>query len=65
MSCDIFLSYTHIKDALRGAVSEFRNHLENEVIRKTGRQLTVFQDKRCIHGGDKWAEVLRTELEIC
>jgi TIR domain len=43
MSCDIFLSYTHIKDALRGAVSEFRNHLENEVIRKTGRQLTVFR----------------------
>jgi hypothetical protein len=61
MACDIFLSYTDLKD-LFGAVSEFRDHLENQVQRKTGKKLTVFQDKRGIHGGDKWDNILNNEL---
>jgi hypothetical protein len=62
MACDIFLSYTGLKDVF-GAVSDFRDHLENQVQRKTGKILTVFQDKRDIHGGDKWADILSDELD--
>jgi hypothetical protein len=61
MACDIFLSYSDPKD-LFGAVSEFRDHLENQVQQNTGKKLTVFQDKRDIHGGDKWANILSNEL---
>jgi TIR domain len=62
MSCEIFMSYTSIKD-LYGAVGEFRNHLETELRKKTGNtSLTVFQDKRDIHGGEKWEEILRDRL---
>jgi hypothetical protein len=62
MACDIFLSYSDLKN-LFGAVSEFRDHLENQVQRKTGKKLTVFQDKRDIHGGNKWADILSSELD--
>jgi hypothetical protein len=61
MTCDIFLSYADPKD-LFGTVSEFRCHLENQVQQKTGKKLTVFQDKRDIHGGKEWANVLSNEL---
>jgi hypothetical protein len=33
------------------------------VQQKTGKKLTVFQDKRDIHGGDKWADILTNELD--
>jgi hypothetical protein len=62
MSCDVFMSYTSLKD-LGGAVSAFRDHLEIELRKKTGDvSLKVFQDKRSIHGGDKWEQVLVDEL---
>jgi hypothetical protein len=63
MGCDVFLSYTNIKD-LYGAVEKFRDHLEFELRTKTGNlSLTVFQDKRGIRGGDKWEQVLTEELK--
>lgn len=62
MSCDVFMSYTSVKD-LFGVVGEFRDHLENELRKTTGNvSLTVFQDKREFHGGDKWQEILSAEL---
>jgi hypothetical protein len=62
MPCDIFLSYANQKD-LFGAVSDFRDHFEFHVQRKTGKPLTVFQDKRNIHGGEEWARILSDELD--
>jgi len=42
MACDVFLSYTSVKDTLYGAVSKFRKHLEHELRKKTGNvNLTV------------------------
>jgi cobaltochelatase CobT len=62
MHCDVFMSYTHVKD-LFGVVGTFREHLENELRQKTGNaQLVVFQDTRGIHGGDKWEQILTAEL---
>lgn len=62
MACEIFMSYTSVKD-LYGAVDEFRDHLQTELRKKTGDvSLAVFQDKRDIHGGDKWAEILSAEI---
>lgn len=63
MPNDVFLSYTHVKDQY-DAVSKFREHLENELRKKTGNvALTLFQDKSGIRGGDNWEEKLRSELE--
>jgi hypothetical protein len=61
MGCDIFLSYVTSKDQFN-AISEFRVHIEHHVRRKTGKRLTVFQDKHFLRGGDKWANVLSDEL---
>jgi hypothetical protein len=62
MSCEIFMSYTSIKD-LHGAVGFFRDHLEWELRQQTGNlSTTVFQDKRDIHGGEKWEEILTDRL---
>ncbi|MGC2110723.1 MAG: toll/interleukin-1 receptor domain-containing protein [Candidatus Korobacteraceae bacterium] len=62
MRCEVFMSYTSVKD-LFGAVGEFRDHLENELRKKTGNiSLTVFQDKRGLHGGDKWEAILTDEI---
>ncbi|SRR5579871_114111 len=59
----VFLSYTRLKDDF-GAVSAFRNHLENELRRKTGdKTLTVFQDTVEIGSGERFAERLRAELD--
>jgi hypothetical protein len=58
MNCDVFMSYTNIKD-LYGVVGQFRDHLEHELRQKTGNvSLTVFQDKRDIHASDRWEQVL-------
>ncbi len=54
----------HKPQRLGGAVTKFRDHLEIELRKKTGNvSLTVFQDKRGIHGGDKWEQVLEEELD--
>jgi hypothetical protein len=60
--CDVFLSYTRVKDEY-GAVEHFRDHLEVELRKKTGDvALTIFQDTRVIHGGDRWQEILLRQL---
>jgi len=62
MGCDVFMSYTSVKD-MWGAVENFRDHLEIELRKKTGNvSLTVFQDKRNFRGGDRWEQILTEEL---
>ena len=62
MSCTVFVSYSNIKD-MYGAVTKFCSHLEFELRQKLGDvDLIVFQDKRDIHGGDKWQDILESEL---
>jgi hypothetical protein len=62
MSCTVFVSYSSIKD-MNGAVTKFCLHLEHELRQKTGDvDLSVFQDRRAIHGGDKWQDILESEL---
>lgn len=62
MGCDVFVSYTRLKDEW-SAVTDFRKHFENQLRQKTGNvNLKVFQDKNDIHGGDKFADRLLDEL---
>jgi cobaltochelatase CobT len=62
MGCDLFMSYTNIKD-MRGAVKEFGDHLEWELRQKTGNiSLTVFQAGQDIRGGDKWEQIITEQL---
>ena len=62
MTCDIFLSYTRLKD-FRGTVADFVVHLERETRKKTGRaDLKIFLDTQYIAPGAKWSEAIESEL---
>ena len=62
MACDIFLSYTRLKD-FRGIVADFAVHLQRETQKKTGRtSLHVFLDTKYIPPGAKWSPVIEAEL---
>ena len=62
MACDIFVSYTRLKD-FRGTVADFVAHLQRETQKKTGRTtLSVFIDTKYIIPGAKWTESIDSEL---
>ena len=62
MPCDIFLSYTRVKD-FRGTVADFAAHLQRETQNKTGQTaLRIFIDTQYIAPGAKWSPALESEL---
>lgn len=62
MACDIFLSYTRLKD-FRGTVADFVAHLQRETQKKTGRiDLRVFLDTQYLPPGAEWSTSIDTEL---
>jgi len=62
MACDVFLSYTRVKD-FRGTVADFCVHLQRELQKKTGRDdLRIFLDTTYIPPGAIWSKTLEAEL---
>ncbi len=63
MVCDVFLSYSRIKDQYEG-VSKFREHLEWSLRLQSGNtHFTIFQDKRLIEPGDRFDERIMNALD--
>ena len=62
MPYDIFMSYTHEKDAY-GAVRVFHEHLEHELYKKSGVITTVFRDKRDVPPGEEWRIFISEQLK--
>jgi TIR domain-containing protein len=64
MGCDVFISYTHIKNTreTRYAVTKFREHLESELKQQIRNNITVFQDISDICAGDEWERRIKEEL---
>ena len=63
MACDIFLSYTRLKD-FRGTVADFVVHLQRETQKKTGRtDLQIFLDTKYIAPGAIWTDAIKSQLE--
>lgn len=61
MPCDIFLSYTRMKN-VDGRVTGFRIHLEHDLYGKIGTPAVIFQDTN-IEIGSNWSKVLEDEIK--
>jgi tRNA(Arg) A34 adenosine deaminase TadA len=60
MPCDVFMSYTRLKD-IDGKVTDLRAHLEERLSDETKRDIRIFQDTQ-IEAGAPWKAVLRDEI---
>jgi len=60
MPCDVFMSYTRLKD-IDGNVTDLRAHLQKRLREETKRDIRIFQDTE-IEAGARWKAALRDEI---
>ena len=57
-----FMSYAHPDDT-RGRLTEFREHLGDEVHIQTGEEFLIFQDRKDLQWGENWKKRIEESLD--
>jgi hypothetical protein len=62
MPCDVFLSYTRIKEANIQLITHFHEILQEQLRERTGVRTSIFRDVEGIGPGDDWSSALMENI---
>jgi hypothetical protein len=63
MPCDVFLSYTRIKEGNLQLITHFHEELQRQLRERAGLTISIFRDTEGIEAGDNWSEVLQENIK--